>query len=130
MKKGAYDLGRKAIYYVIVVLVLGFLLLYTDNVFGRVQEDTVLNIGSIKDMIKLSGAMNCISLKEDTRIYLGVLDENQVSKFQECMKDPNVILLLESSPEFAKVSVEGYNTYTKAVLHNDKFEIIKLRIKQ
>ena len=130
MKKGAYDIGRKVIYYFIVVLVLGFLLLYTDNVFGRYQSETEINTDSISDMIKIFHATNCLSMKEDTRTYFGVLDENQARLFQECMDDPNIVLILKESPSYNLISVEGYDTYTKVMLNEDKLEVIKLRFKR
>lgn len=82
MKKGAYDLGRKAVYYITVIVIIAFLFAYMTNNFRRYQIIRMSNLDELTDLVMLNNIIKCVAkIDKDTgRIYLDTIDEAKIDK--------------------------------------------------
>jgi len=82
MKKGAYDLGRKAVYYIVVIIIIAILFVYISNSFRKFQIVRFSALNEVTDFVILNNVIKCVSQKDaDTgRIYLYKLDETKLNK--------------------------------------------------
>lgn len=82
MKKGAYDLGRKAVYYIVVIIIIAILFVYISNSFRKYQIVRLSTLDELADLAVLNNVVKCVSQKDtDTgRVYLYKIDESKLSK--------------------------------------------------
>lgn len=82
MKKGAYDLGRKAVYYIVVIIIIAILFVYISNSFRKFQIARFSALNEVTDFVILNNIIKCISQKDvDTgRIYVYKIDETKLNK--------------------------------------------------
>lgn len=62
MKQGAYDIGRKAVYLIVVVFVLAVIFIYADAIFGKFQVRVIDETTKIDQAIQMNKIMNCITI--------------------------------------------------------------------
>lgn len=92
MKKAQYDIGRKAIYYIIVLFFLTFIFLYLRGVIVGSNEDLYYNLHRAKAELilqQLSTSPDCFAYyDEDTyRTYPGIIDPNKLNTVKlNCVK--------------------------------------------
>lgn len=82
MKKGAYDLGRKAVYYIVVVVIIAVLFLYITNNFRNYQVVRLSTLDKATDLVMVQAALKCLSQKdtETGRTYMYKIDESKLEK--------------------------------------------------
>ncbi len=82
MKKGAYDLGRKAVYYIVVIIIIAILFVYISNSFRKYQVVRLSTLDELADLVLLNNVIKCVSQKDsDTgRVYLYKIDEAKLNK--------------------------------------------------
>lgn len=84
MKKAQYDLGRKAIYYIIVLFFLTFIFLYLRGVIVGSNEDLYYNLYKAKAELilqQLSTSPDCLAYYDEdiNRAYPGIIDNDKLS---------------------------------------------------
>ena len=82
MKKGAYDLGRKAVYYIVVLVIIAFLFVYMTNNFRKYQITRLSNLDELTNLVMLKNIERCVSkIDPDTgMLELYIIDENRLNK--------------------------------------------------
>lgn len=82
MKKGAYDLGRKAVYYIVVIVIIAILFVFISSSFRKYQIEKLSILNEVTDFIIVNNVIKCISYKDaDTgRFYLYRIDESKFDK--------------------------------------------------
>lgn len=82
MKKGAYDLGRKAMYYIVVIIIIAILFVYISNSFRKFQITKLSTLNEVTDLVVVNNVVKCISQKDaDTgRMQLYKIDETKLNK--------------------------------------------------
>lgn len=95
-KKGAYDFSRKALYYIIVIFMIGFMFMYmfktmSDYNFYLLKETPTVRHEVV--ITKLLTSPSCLAYldKEINRVYPGVIDKNKVTEdnIKNCLKFTN-----------------------------------------
>ncbi len=93
MRKGQYDIGRKTIYFIVVIFFLTFIFLYMRGVVVGSDEDLYYNLHHAKAELilqQLSTSPNCFAYHdaEISRTYPGILDSEKLTKdsIDSCMK--------------------------------------------
>jgi hypothetical protein len=84
MKKGAFDLGRKALYMIVVVLILTVVFLYMRHMVLSYTSEVVSNVDRVeKEVIvqKMLFSPECLAYKdtESGRVYPGTIVLGKVS---------------------------------------------------
>ena len=65
MKKGAYDLGRKAMYYIVVMIIIAILFTYMINSFHKYKVTMIGNLDEVTDLVMINNIMKCVSQKDE-----------------------------------------------------------------
>ncbi len=104
MSKGQFDLGRKALYMIVVVFVLIFVFFYMSALMNNYYAETVVDSDRMSTELIASNLLispNCLAYTEKSipRAYLGVID---LEKFTD-----NIDSCLPYSDRPFKVSVAG-----------------------
>ncbi|MDP2909424.1 MAG: hypothetical protein Q8N77_06490 [Nanoarchaeota archaeon] len=144
MKKGAYDLGRKAVYYIVVVVIIAVLFLYITNNFRNYQIIRLSTLDKATDLVMVQAALKCLSQKdtETGRTYMYKIDESKLEKeaLINCLgKDKpynNKAIKIEikiKDKDKEIITQEPYfeyNEYTRTVDYNGQKEKLKISIEQ
>ena len=97
LKKGAYDLGRKAIYYLLVSLILFFVFVYVNNTVREYQEKDFQALEKLSYLSEINKLKSCfyyeypLSERVYSDIDLNKFDEKTLS---ECYGRPVKVTLL------------------------------------
>jgi hypothetical protein len=86
--KGQYDLGRKVVYFIPIIILLAMIMIYTLVFFGGFRFagfDEVSGFGNMLIVNRLVNSENCFAF-EDGRVHVGVLD---VEKFSDSLEGSN-----------------------------------------
>lgn len=94
MKKGAYDIGRKAIYMLLVVFVLAVIFLNANNIFSKYQQRITQDASKIENrliLLEMTTSPKCLAYEdpETKRVYQGVIDIRKFDAVQlrkDCVK--------------------------------------------
>ncbi len=89
MKKGGYDLGRKALYYVVAIMIIAIVFVYASNAIGKYQDENLQNLESIKGLGIINKANSCFYYedKEIGRVYANTVDLEKFKQgnLEKCM---------------------------------------------
>lgn len=99
MKKAAYDLGRKSVYFIVVAFYLAFMFAYAANMVMNYQEDTLQDLDRIDNGLLLPRATYCFALY-DTELKhnsYGILELEKINEktFKDCFKGVEFRMTLE-----------------------------------
>lgn len=105
MKKGAYDLGRKALYYIVAIMIIAFIFVYVSNALYKQQGKGLENLNSIKGIGAINQVNSCFYYedKELGRIYANTVDMEKFKQenLENCSEIPMRVTLtkLEKEPK-------------------------------
>ena len=76
MSRGAYDIGRKPFYYLVVVFIIAILFIYMSNAIGTYQEKSFQDLDELEHLILVHRVLACFAAKdpEFSRSLPGTLD--------------------------------------------------------
>ncbi|MBU4501486.1 MAG: hypothetical protein KKA79_02760 [Nanoarchaeota archaeon] len=72
-KKAAYDLGRRSIYFIVVIMIVLLIFVYVTNSINSYQIKNVIYLNKVVDVAHVKLIEKCISKEENGRIYIGEL---------------------------------------------------------
>lgn len=140
MKKGAYDLGRKSLYYIVVMIIIAVLFTYMMSSFSKYQVTRLSNLDKVTDFVMINNILGCISQKDaDTGITdLYNINENMFKKEEllKCLGDSDFYKDKAIKLEVKKFKVEtqepffGYSEYNKEVRYNNELAELKISIEK
>lgn len=115
MKKGAYDLGRKSVYYIVVVIIVTVLFVFVSNSFRKYQVTKLSNLDEVTDFVMINTIIKCISQKDaDTgKIYMNKIDEAKLDK-------DSLMKCLGKNPPYTEKSIK-LNIRNKEVITQEPF---------
>jgi hypothetical protein len=116
LKKGAYDLGRKAIYYILVSLILFFVFVYVDNTVrdSQVEDFQILeNVGYLSEINKIE---SCFYYEHPLSNI--VYSDVDINKFNE-----KTLLDCYDKP----IKVKLLNRFKSDLLKNDEISVENLK---
>lgn len=135
MKKGAYDLGRKAMYYIVVIIIIAILFVYISNSFRKYQVVRLSTLDELSDLVVLNNVIKCISQKDaDTgNILIYTIDESKLNKYEltKCLGTNKIytnkaVKISIDGREFVETQKSdlGYSTYKRtAEYRNNKAKL-------
>jgi len=93
LKKGGYDLGRKAVYYIVVCFILIFLFVYVSNAVSKYQEKDFEALEKLGLIGEIEEVKNCFYYKHhSTGVVYSEIDMNKVidksEEFPKCYEKP------------------------------------------
>lgn len=140
MKKGAYDLGRKAMYYIVVMIIIAVLFTYMSGNFRKYQITKLSNLDKVTDLVMVNNVIKCVSKKDaDTgRIYLYTIDEKKLNKesLVKCLGKDKPYADKAIKLQFMDKEIETetpyfeYNSYTKIVQYKGEKKELKISIEK
>lgn len=140
MKKGAYDLGRKALYYIIVMIIIAVLFTYMLNSVRKYQITNISNLDKVTDLVMVQNVIKCVSQKdaETGKISLGKIDEAKLKQesLVECLgkkppySDKAVKLEIKNIKLETQTPYFEYTKYKRKVIYQDKEEELKINIER
>lgn len=121
MKKGAYDLGRKALYYVVAIMIISLIFVYMSNALYKYQNNGLENLDNLKGIATINKVNSCFYYedKETGRVYLNTVD---MEKFKQenlgkCTDMPVTVNLIKfndkniASSSIANIKKEAREVY-------------------
>lgn len=140
MKKGAYDLGRKAIYYIVVIIIIAVLFVYITNNFRKYQITMLSTLDTATDSAMVNNVVRCVSQKDaDTgRVYFGKIDESKLDKdyLTKCLgsdkpyTDKSVKIEIDGKEITTQEPYFEYSEYKLTVMYKEKEETLKISIEK
>jgi len=140
MKKGAYDLGRKSIYYIVVVIIIAFLFVYVTNNFKNYQATMFSTMDKATDLVMVDNVMKCLSIKDaDTgRVHFGIIDRSKLNKesLNQCLGnektyfDKAVKIKLDKIEETTHDPYFEYTEYKRTVIHDGGRKVLIIGIEK
>ncbi len=99
MKKGGYDLGRKALYYVVAIMIIALVFVYASNAIGKYQEKTLQNLEGIKGLGIINKVNSCFYYedKDLDRVYSNTVDLEKFKQenLEKCMNTAIKVKLIK-----------------------------------
>lgn len=140
MKKGAYDLGRKAVYYIVVVIIIAVLFVYIMNNFREYRMTMLSTLDKATDLAMVNNVLRCVSQKDaDTgRIYLGKIDPVKLNKesLTKCLgsnppySDKSVKIKIGKDEIITQDPYFEYTEYQRTVIYKGNEETLKISIEK
>lgn len=125
MKKGGYDLGRKALYYVVALMIIALLFIYISNAIYKYQNKGFENLNNIKGIGVINKVNSCFYYqdKETGRIYANTVDLEKFTQetLNKCLELPMIVTLTKFGAQ-PKVMTMSY----KADMLREKQKIRRL----
>jgi len=101
MKKGAYDLGRKALYYVVAIMIISLIFVYTSNAIYKYQINGLENLDNVVGTATINKVNSCFYYedKETGRIYANTVDMEKFKQenLEKCTDTPMMVSLIKFS---------------------------------
>ena len=94
LKKGAFDLGRKSVYYLLVVVILFFLFVYVNKAVGESQVNDFYILDKLSYLSEINKLKSCFYYEHPLtgRIYNEIdwdkADKSKKNIFLECYNKP------------------------------------------
>lgn len=102
-KKAAYDLGRKAIYFTVALIVIALIFVYVSNSMQNYQFKSLNYLSKVSQLVQVKGLEKCISQKDNNRIYLGELSTKlDIDSIKKCLEENGL-----SKDRGFRITVEG-----------------------
>ncbi len=115
-KKGAYDLGRKSVYWVVAILFIGLIFAYVSNELTSYKLKSAEYINHVLILSQVANLERCISVEENERVNLGFLREDlNLDVVKKCL---NRISLMKGSNFLIKIDGK------EVVKTSDEFEYV------
>lgn len=140
MKKGAYDLGRKAVYYIVVIIIIAVLFVYISNSFRKFQIMRLSTLNEVTDFVIINNVVKCVSQKDaDTgRIYLDRIDETRLDKdiLMACLgtdkiyTGKSIMLKINNKEITTQKPYFDYSKYERTVEYKGKEEKLEISIEK
>jgi len=140
MKKGAYDLGRKAMYYIVVMIIIAILFTYMTNNFHKYKVTMISNLDEVTDLVIINNIMKCVSQKdEDTgKISFYIIDKKMLEgeALMNCLgndkpyTDKSIKLKIGNIETVTQKPFFEYNEYQKMVEYQGEAEELKISIEK
>ncbi|MBM3200093.1 hypothetical protein FJZ53_04080 [Candidatus Woesearchaeota archaeon] len=140
MKKGAFDLGRKSVYYIVVVIIIAILFGYMSNVFRDYQIAKLSTVDETADLIVVNKVIKCVSQKDpDTNnILLYRIDDSKLDGefLKSCLgtespyTDRSVKLIIGGKETVTQEAAMKYSEYTRTVKYNGKDETLYISVEK
>lgn len=102
LKKGAYDLGRKAVYYIIVVFILFFMFVYVNNAVMDYQASDFKALENLRYLPEINKIKSCFYYKYplSEKIYSDIdLDNFDKKTLSGCYDKPVKLKLVMKDKE-------------------------------
>lgn len=140
MKKGAYDLGRKAVYYIVVVIIIAVLFVYIMNNFREYRITMLSTLDKATDFAMVNNIVICVSQKDaDTgKMYLGKIDPAKLNKdsLTKCLggnppySDKSVKIKIGKDEIITQEPYFEYTKYERTVILEDKEKTLEINIEK
>lgn len=140
MKKGAYDLGRKALYYIVVIIIIAILFTYISNSFRKYQITKLSYLNEVTDLVMVNNIIKCISYKDsDTgRIYLYKIDKELLKEdsIMDCLgrerpyTEKSIKLEIDKEIVITQDPYFEHTEYKKEVEYDGKKTTLKISIEK
>jgi len=123
LKKGAYDLGRKSVYYILVIVVLFFVFVYVNNAVSEYQVKDLQALEKLSYLSEINKVKSCFYYKYplSERVYrdINIIKFNDKDILKDCYGKPAKVTLLnrfgdelfEGKLEFSVENTENYGGY-------------------
>jgi hypothetical protein len=117
--KGAYDLGRKAVYMVVVLLIISVLFVYVTNTVADFQGSKIKALGLIEKQLTADRLLSCFAFEQNERVHLGIMDKSKLNgnTLNKCFKDASLSIKVD---EIYVTLGSGIVQFYKPVLIFDK----------
>ena len=117
--KGAYDLGRKAVYMVVVLLIISVLFVYVTNKVADFQAGKIKALNLIEKQFIADRLLSCFAFEQNGRTHLGIIDKSKLNKnvLGKCFN--NALLSIKSDEIYVTLG-QGIIQLYKPVLVFDK----------
>lgn len=138
MKKGGYDLGRKSVYYVVALIIIAIVFIYTSNATYKYQAKGIEHLKSLEGLGMLNKINSCFAHedKEIGRIYPNTIDMEKFKQenLEKCTSQP-VIVKLTIEGEETKLSqdidkLSKRQILKRAVMIKDKEGVLEVEIRK
>jgi len=92
-KKAAYDLGRKAIYFMVAIIIIALIFVYVSNSIQSYQLDSREYLKEVTYLTQVEAIEKCISKIDNNRIYLGELNRLKLdlNSIKNCLEKDETI---------------------------------------
>lgn len=103
MKKGGYDLGRKSVYYVVALIVIAIVFIYTSNATYGYQAKGMEHLKSLEGLGMLNKINSCFAYEDKGigRVYTNIIDLEKFNQenLEKCTSQPITIKLTTEEKE-------------------------------
>lgn len=140
MKKGAYDLGRKAIYYIVVIIIIAVLFVIISGSFRKFQIVRLSTLNDATDFVIMNNVVRCVSQQdvETGRVYLYKIDDSKLNadSLINCLgkdepyKSKSVMIQLSEIEIKTQEPQRDYSKYEKTVVYNGEEKTLKIYIEK
>lgn len=125
MKKGAYDLGRKALYYVVAIMIISLVFVYISNALYKYQDKGFQNLKNIEGIGVINKINSCFYYEDEEigRTYSNTVDMEKFKQenLEKCADRAIIVTLTRLTAE-PKTTVLSY----KVDLLRDKQKLKRL----
>lgn len=119
-KKGdESNLGRKSVYYLVVLFALVILFFYVNGMFVNYEKAILVDFNEAQHLAYINVLVNCISYENNGRVYFGLIDENKYNSdiLGKCVDVPVKLQLdakiIESGEFISGDKLYNYIRYVK-----------------
>lgn len=112
MAKGAYDIGRKALYLVLVVIILIVAFTYIDVAIGNFRMKTTQHIGELEKIIVSQKFIQCVSAENEGGVQTREVSKERLDSVGACLNS--------ESPLKAEIRGEGGDILWQVSFHDPK----------
>ncbi len=129
MKKGAYDLGRKALYYIIALILIAFIFVYVSNALYKDHMKGLIHLSNLEGVGMINKINSCFYYedKETGRFYTNTVDMEKFKQetLDKCAEKRVVVTLKRGSKKTSlaykqETIREETNTYGRIVTIIDR----------
>lgn len=135
-RKAAYDLGRKAIYFTVAILIITIIFVIVSNYIDFYQRESLKYLPQVMDLAYVAGIEKCMSQKDNERIYPERLaPELDINLIKECLekneilKDKEFRIVIEGEPPIETSNFTG-GIYEKYFFHKNKLKKVTIEVEQ
>lgn len=103
MKKGAYDLGRKALYYIVSIMIVALVFVYTSSALYKYQQKSFETLSNVEGTGMLNKVDSCFQYEdsETGRVYPNTVNMEKFKQenLEKCTNTPITVKLTKNSGE-------------------------------
>jgi len=103
MKKGAYDLGRKVLYYVVAAMIIALVFIYISNALYKYQKKGFESLSDVEGVGVLNKINSCFYYedKEINRVYANTINMEKFKQanLEKCTDQQIVVSITKTGKE-------------------------------